>query len=52
MSIKLSTRGIKRLEMTMRDVLDGLEDAAIYTTTVQAPILLRFSQLSLLAVQL
>ena len=27
---KLSTKGIKRLEITMRDVLDGLEDAAIF----------------------
>lgn len=30
MSVKISTRGIKRLEVTMRDVLDGLEDAASY----------------------
>lgn len=37
MSIKLSTRGIKRLEMTMRDVLDGLEDAAIYTNYRSSP---------------
>ena len=31
MSTKSSTCGVKRLEMTMRDVLDGLEEAAIYT---------------------
>ena len=30
MQSKQSTRGIKRLEVTMRDVLDGLEDAAVY----------------------
>lgn len=30
MPSKQSARGIKRLEVTMRDVLDGLEDAAIY----------------------
>ena len=37
MQTKLSTRGIKRLEMTMRDVLDGLEDAAIYTNYHSSP---------------
>ena len=37
MQIKLSTRGIKRLEMTMRDVLDGLEDAAVYTNYHSSP---------------
>lgn len=39
MPMKLSTKGIKRLEMTMRDVLGGLEDAAIfmnYQSTVDA----------------
>lgn len=30
MPSKQTTRGIKRLEVTMRDVLDGLEDAAVY----------------------
>jgi len=37
MSIKLSTRGIKRLEITMRDVLDGLEDAASYMNYHSSP---------------
>lgn len=30
MSAKPSTKGAKHLEITMRDVLDGLEEAAIY----------------------
>ncbi|MDH5395302.1 MAG: hypothetical protein OEW97_03440 [Gammaproteobacteria bacterium] len=30
METKLSARGLKALEITMRDVLDGLEDAASY----------------------
>lgn len=30
MSAKIAIRGIKRLEVTMRDVQDGLEDAASY----------------------
>lgn len=34
---KLSTRGIKRLEVTMRDVLDGLEDAASYVNYESSP---------------
>lgn len=34
---KLSTRGIKRLEVTMRDVLDGLEDAASYINYESSP---------------
>lgn len=34
---KLSTRGIKRLEVTMRDVLDGLEDAASYMNYHSSP---------------
>ena len=37
MSIKLSTRGIKRLEITMRDVMDGLEDAASYMSYHSSP---------------
>ena len=37
MSIKLSTRGIKHLEITMRDVLDGLEDAASYMNYHSSP---------------
>jgi hypothetical protein len=37
MSVKLSTRGIKRLEVTMRDVLDGLEDAASYMNYHSSP---------------
>ncbi len=34
---KLSIRGIKRLEITMRDVLDGLEDAASYMNYHSSP---------------
>ena len=34
---KLSTRGFKRLEVTMRDVLDGLEDAASYMNYHSSP---------------
>jgi len=37
MSVKLSTRGIKRLEVVMRDVLDGLEDAASYMNYHSVP---------------
>lgn len=37
MSVKISTRGIKRLEVTMRDVLDGLEDAASYMNYHSVP---------------
>ena len=37
MSVKLSTRGIKRLEISMRDVLDGLEDAASYMNYRSSP---------------
>lgn len=37
MSVKLSTRGIKRLEVTMRDVMDGLEDAASYINYQSVP---------------
>lgn len=37
MSVKLSTRGIKRLEVTMLDVLDGLEDAASYMNYHSVP---------------
>jgi len=37
MSVKLSTRGIKRLEISMRDVLDGLEDAASYMNYRSCP---------------
>ena len=37
MSTKLTTRGIKRLEITMRDVLDGLEDAAIFMNYHSSP---------------
>ena|GEM_PF-1804409 len=37
MSDKISKRGIKRLEVTMRDVLDGLEDAASYTNYRSTP---------------
>lgn len=37
MSVKLSTRGIKRLEITMRDVMDGLEDAASYMNYLSVP---------------
>lgn len=37
MSVKLSTRGIKRLEVTMRDVMDGMEDAASYMNYLSVP---------------
>ena len=37
MSDKTKTRGIKRLEVTMRDVLDGLEDAASYINYHSTP---------------
>ena len=37
MSVKHSSRGIKRLEITMRDVLDGLEDAASYMNYQSVP---------------
>lgn len=37
MSVKLSTHGIKRLEVAMRDVLDGLEDAATYMNYQSVP---------------
>jgi len=37
MSIKISSRGIKRLEVVMRDVLDGLEDAASYMNYHSVP---------------
>ena len=37
MSIKLSTRGIKSLEISMRNVLDGLEDAASYMNYHSSP---------------
>lgn len=37
MSIKLSMRGIKRLEIAMRDVMDGLEDAANYMNYHSSP---------------
>ena len=37
MSDKTKTRGIKRLEVTMRDVLDGLEDAASYMNYRSTP---------------
>jgi len=37
MSVKLSTRGIKHLEVTMRDVMDGLEDAASYMNYLSVP---------------
>jgi len=37
MSVKLSTRGIKRLEITMRDVMDGLEDAASFMNYLSVP---------------
>lgn len=37
MSEKIKTRGIKRLEVTMRDVLDGLEDAASYMNYHSTP---------------
>ncbi len=31
MTAKITTKGAKLLEITMRDVLDGLEEAAIYS---------------------
>lgn len=34
---KLSTQGFKRLEITMRDVMDGLEDAASYINYQSTP---------------
>ncbi len=37
MSIKLSARGLKRLEITMRDVMDGLEDASSYLNYDSSP---------------
>ncbi|MDH5599913.1 MAG: hypothetical protein OEY78_01290 [Gammaproteobacteria bacterium] len=37
MSVKLSKHGIKRLEVTMRDVLDGLEDVASYINYQSTP---------------
>lgn len=37
MPAKISKRGIKRLEVTMRDVLDGLEDAASYINYRSTP---------------
>lgn len=37
MSDITKTRGIKRLEVTMRDVLDGLEDAASYMNYHSTP---------------
>lgn len=37
MSVKISTPGIKRLEVVMRDVLDGLEDAASYMNYQSTP---------------
>ena len=37
MSANSKTRGIKRLEITMRDVLDGLEDAASYMNYHSSP---------------
>lgn len=37
MSANSKTRGIKRLEVTMRDVLDGLEDAASYMNYHSTP---------------
>jgi len=37
MGIKLSARGLKRLEITMRDVMDGLEDAASYLNYDSTP---------------
>ena len=37
MPVKLSNRGIKRLEVTMRDVMDGLEDAASYMNYHSTP---------------
>ena len=37
MPVRISKRGIKRLEVTMRDVLDGLEDAASYMNYKSTP---------------
>ena len=37
MSVKMSKRGIKRLEVTMRDVRDGLEEAASYMNYQSTP---------------
>lgn len=37
MSVKISKSGIKRLEVTMRDVMDGLEDAATYMNYQSTP---------------
>ena len=37
MPSKLSVRGIKRLEVTMRDVLDGLDDAASFMNYQSSP---------------
>ena len=37
MSVKLSTRGFKRLEVTMRDVMDSMEDAASYMNYQSVP---------------
>lgn len=37
MSAKLSTRGLKCLEVTMSDVMDGLEDAASYMNYLSVP---------------
>lgn len=37
MSVNSSTCGIKLLEVTMRDVLDGLEDAASYMNYRSSP---------------
>lgn len=37
MSVKISISGIKRLEVTMRDVMDGLEDAATYMNYQSTP---------------
>ncbi len=37
MTKKISTREVKHLEVTMRDVLDGLEDAASYMNYHSTP---------------
>ncbi|MFK5914804.1 MAG: hypothetical protein QM484_10545 [Woeseiaceae bacterium] len=37
MSKKFSIPGLKRLEITMRDVIDGLEDAASYMNYQSQP---------------
>ncbi|MCK4865883.1 MAG: hypothetical protein KAT06_10740 [Gammaproteobacteria bacterium] len=37
MSVKLTARGIKRLEITMHDVMDGMEDAASYMNYLSVP---------------